>query len=217
MALNRCVNPRRPCAMAAVVSAKLASLCPAEINRPLAASLAMISGRRHLRRERQARSARRAAGTAAIPRWCRAPAGVFESCTPRRARVEEWPLDVNAEHAGQPRVEADCTAAMARPMVSRSSLISVGRKPVVPKRRCAAPMARMESGFGSSLNSTPPPPLTCTSMNPGSKQLPLEIHDDGIASSADPPACGQRFDARARQQQRLPAHDSLTGQKPAVR
>ena len=32
---------------------------------------------------------------------------------------------------------------MARATTSRSSLISVGRKPVVPKRRCARPIAAM--------------------------------------------------------------------------
>ncbi|MOA63243.1 hypothetical protein D3C78_1889030 [compost metagenome] len=65
---------------------------------------------------------------------------------------------------GTPSAMACSTASMARSITDRSSLISVGRKPVVPKRRCAAPMRAMVSIVGASLNRTPPPPLTWVSM-----------------------------------------------------
>lgn len=45
-------------------------------------------------------------------------------------------------------------------------------QPPNSQRRCAAPIAPIESGLGSSLNDTPPPPFTCTSMNPGSRICP---------------------------------------------
>src|SRR5882672_7004697 len=51
---------------------------------------------------------------------------------------------------GTPASMAPRTAAMARVMMSGSVLISVGRKPVVPKRRWARPMARMDSTLGAS-------------------------------------------------------------------
>jgi hypothetical protein len=56
--------------------------------------------------------------------------------------------------------------------MSKSALISVGRKAVVPKRRWAAPMERIDSTLGASLKSTPPPPFTCRSMKPGSSSPP---------------------------------------------
>ncbi len=65
---------------------------------------------------------------------------------------------------------AFCAACMAVRVLSYVSLISVGNRPVVPKRRCAAAMALMPSTVGVSLNSTSPPPFTCTSMNPGASQ-----------------------------------------------
>ncbi len=49
---------------------------------------------------------------------------------------------------GTPRAMASRTASMARATTSRSSLISVGRKPVVPKRRCALAIAAMVSHRG---------------------------------------------------------------------
>src|SRR5213082_2604497 len=61
---------------------------------------------------------------------------------------------------------------MARATTSRSALMRVGRNPVVPKRRWARPMARIVSTVGASLKSTPPPPLTCESMKPGSSSWP---------------------------------------------
>src|SRR5882762_630371 len=60
---------------------------------------------------------------------------------------------------GTPASMALRTAAIARATTSRSALISVGRKPVVPKRRWARPMARMDSTLGASLKSTPPAPV----------------------------------------------------------
>jgi len=61
---------------------------------------------------------------------------------------------------------------MARAMTVKSSLMSVGRKAVVPKRRCAAPIVRMVATLGSSFKSAPPPPLTWQSMNPGTRYAP---------------------------------------------
>jgi hypothetical protein len=52
----------------------------------------------------------------------------------------------------------------ARRMSSAGQVISVGSSPVVPSRRCAAAMCRAASASGVSLNSTPPPPFTCTSI-----------------------------------------------------
>ena len=63
-------------------------------------------------------------------------------------------------------------AAIARAITSASSLISVGSKPVVPKRRCACAIVRIASTLVSLLNSAPPPPLTCASMKPGSNVAP---------------------------------------------
>ncbi len=73
---------------------------------------------------------------------------------------------------GTPSAIAASTAAIASRITSMSSLINVGRKPVVPKRRCASPMRRIVSTVGASLNSTPPPPLTWQSMKPGSSRSP---------------------------------------------
>ena len=53
--------------------------------------------------------------------------------------------------------------------------MSVGRKPVVPKRRCASPIARMASTVGSALKSTPPPPFTWVSMKARQQQLAAEV------------------------------------------
>src|SRR6266853_250687 len=50
---------------------------------------------------------------------------------------------------GTPASMALRTAAIARATTSRSALISVGRKPVVPKRRWARPMARMAATLGA--------------------------------------------------------------------
>ena len=71
-----------------------------------------------------------------------------------RGGIEERPFDVDAEHAGhagRDRARAPLRAPLA--ILAASSLIRVGRKPVVPKRRCAAPIAAIVSTLGSSLNS----------------------------------------------------------------
>ena len=47
-----------------------------------------------------------------------------------------------------PTLISDDLDVVARATTSRSSLIKVGRKPVVPKRRCAAPIALMPSTVG---------------------------------------------------------------------
>ena len=75
---------------------------------------------------------------------------------------------MNAQHAGHALADRGGDRGNAPLDTPRSSLIKVGRKPVVPNFRCAAPMLRMASGVGSSLKNTPPPPLTWVSMNPGS-------------------------------------------------
>jgi len=62
---------------------------------------------------------------------------------------------------------AAVVAASASPIFALVSVISVGRKATVPKRRCAAPIAAIPSADVVSLNSTPPPPFTCQSTKPG--------------------------------------------------
>ena len=62
-------------------------------------------------------------------------------------RVEKGPLEVDAEHAGDAAPSsASRTAAIASAMRSRVSVISVGRRPVVPKRRWASAMRRCRRG-----------------------------------------------------------------------
>ena len=80
---------------------------------------------------------------------------------------------------------ASRTAAIAARIFSGASVISVGNRPVVPKRRCAAAIAATVFGEGSSLNSASPPPLTWTSMKPGASQAPA-----GSRSTGHP--CGRR-------------------------
>ena len=89
-------------------------------------------------------------------------------CAPR----EERALDVDAEHAGHACVDRRPHGRDRAATTSRSSLISVGRKPVVPKRRCARRSRGSRRRVGASLNSTPPPPLTWASMKPGSSSSP---------------------------------------------
>ncbi|KAG0731477.1 hypothetical protein G6F23_015269 [Rhizopus arrhizus] len=74
---------------------------------------------------------------------------------------------------------------MASRITPTSSLISVGSIAVVPKRRCACAMVRSDATSGVLLNSAPPPPLTCTSMKPGSSQPPPRS-----TCSAAWPICG---------------------------
>src|SRR6478672_100159 len=81
---------------------------------------------------------------------------------------------------GTPWAIASRVAVIARCMTAASSLINVGRKPVVPNRRCARPIAAIASTEVSLLNSTPPPPLTWASMKPGTRQSPCR-------SMASPP------------------------------
>ena len=100
----------------------------------------------------------------------------------RRKTVASWaPLRVGLRNGpsrwipstpGTPSSMAAWLAAMAANIVWRSALMSVGRKPVVPNCRCAAPMRRTVSTSGASLKSTPPPPLTCRSINPGASNAP---------------------------------------------
>ena len=86
---------------------------------------------------------------------------------------------MDAEHAGA-ETHRRCDR-LARPAhLLGVSLIRVGSKPVVPKRRCAAAIAAMPSGVGRSLNSTSPPPLTCVSMNPGASHAPGGIARSGM-------------------------------------
>ena len=82
------------------------------------------------------------------------PLGIEERALPDGCRARPARAAASAARA----------ASTASAMCSRVSVISVGRKPVVPKRRCAAPIAAMPSTLRWSLKSTPPPPFTCTSM-----------------------------------------------------
>ena len=126
--------------------------------------------------------------------WRPARAASPDRARPLRADVQERSFDMDAEHARalRPRSAAR-TAAMARATMSRSALISVGRKPVVPKRRCAAPMARMESTLGASLKSTPPPPFTCESMKPGSSSCPPRSYCSALRQRASDAATMSRM------------------------
>jgi hypothetical protein len=53
------------------------------------------------------------------------------------------------------------------------SLSNVGSNAVVPNRRCAATMAAMPAGLGSSLKRTSPPPFTWLSIKPGASHPPF--------------------------------------------
>jgi hypothetical protein len=75
-------------------------------------------------------------------------------------------------------------ASQAARIFSGVSLSSVGSIAVVPNRRCAAAMAAIPRGLGSSLNSTSPPPFTCVSMNPGTNQAPAGKWRWGIAAGS---------------------------------
>ena len=89
-------------------------------------------------------------------------------CARRDVRPSRWmPIT-----PGTPCVMASRIAPMASRITATSSLISVGSIAVVPKRRCACAMVRSVATSGVLLNSAPPPPLTCTSMKPGSSQPP---------------------------------------------
>ena len=50
---------------------------------------------------------------------------------------------------------------------------------VVPNRRCAAQIVRIASTSGASFISTPPPPLTCRSTNPGAS-MPGQVGHRGV-------------------------------------
>ena len=94
-------------------------------------------------------------------------------------RVEERPLDVDAEHAGDARPLAPrAVAAIASAMCSRR----VGDDGRQEAGRAEAPVRRADrrdplDACASSLNSTPPPPFTCTSMKPGASSPPLDGAD----------------------------------------
>ena len=94
------------------------------------------------------------------------------SWMPFRAGFRNGPSRWMPSRPGVPLSMASDTARRPRRTTSSRSLIRVGSKPVVPNRRCARPMAATPSGVGVSLNSTPPPPFTWTSMKPGSRHCP---------------------------------------------
>ena len=115
-----------------------------------------------------------------VSSWTASPSSarsLLGSWMPRRASLRKGPSMWMPSTPGTPRAMASRTASMARATTSRSSLISVGRKPVVPKRRCALAIAAMVSTDGSSLNSSPPPPLTWQSMKPGASSAPPQVDD----------------------------------------
>ena len=64
------------------------------------------------------------------------------------------------------------------------SVMSVGSSAVVPNCAWAAQMVRMASTDGSLLNSTPPPPLTCRSMKPGTSRPPSRFTRSALAGTA---------------------------------
>ena len=101
------------------------------------------------------------------------PRSFAGSCTPLRATFRNGPSMWMPSTPGTRASIAARTASSARATMCRSSLMSVGRNPVVPKRRCAWPISRMASTVGSALKSTPPPPFTWVSRKPGISRWPL--------------------------------------------
>ena len=64
---------------------------------------------------------------------------------------------------------------------------------MVPSAACAAQIAAIPATSGRSFSSTPPPPFTCRSMNPGASTPPPSAHPLAAGASAsrhdprDPP------------------------------
>ena len=88
------------------------------------------------------------------------------------ADVDERPLHMNAEDAGRARCASPAATSAAASFCRRvgddgrqQRSRAVARD--APRRWRATP-----SGVGASLNSTPPPPLTCQSIRPGASTPP---------------------------------------------
>ena len=112
---------------------------------------------------------------------CGAQSSAASASSGRRINAGSWtpglPGDRNGPSKWMPSTPgltgaARRTASSAARIFAGVSVISVGSSAVVPNFRCPATIAAMPSGVGSSLNRTSPPPLTCTSMNPGASHAP---------------------------------------------
>ena len=109
------------------------------------------------------------------------------SCTPGLPGDRNGPSKWMPSTPGLAGADARTASSAAR-ILAGVSVISVGSSAVVPNFRCAATMAAMPSGVGSSLNRTSPPPLTCTSMNPGASHAPSGSVRVGIPAGTSPRA-----------------------------
>ena len=166
MALNKCVKQLAPAANAARVCCAVASVWPSETIAPVAASsdicanvvasgasviiTTMPACRRCLTMPIVASSIGRTSSAAWVPRRSSAICGP-SICRPKIPRA---PLQASA-----------AVATCAK--ISGRSVITVGKMPTVPNRRCAAAIASIASGVGVVFSKTPPPPFTCKSRNPG--------------------------------------------------
>ena len=126
---------------------------------------------------------------------------------------EKRPLEMKTEHRGLACASLPARRRSPPCVFSGRSVISVGSRPVVPNRRCAAAIAAIDSAVGASLNSTSPPPLTWRSTKPGASQAPsgsaMQRHADGrpggrSARSARPRPRRRRGDAASRRRRRSP-------------
>ena len=106
------------------------------------------------------------------------------ACTPGRAGLMNGPSRCTPRIPLPGAARTSRTALAAASITPGASVIRVGSIPVVPPARCAPAIVRSVSAEGASLNSTPPPPLTWTSMNPGARIAPA---GSGHASAAARP------------------------------
>ena len=150
----------------------------------------MVSGVRHLGRERHERAADAERGEQLhAARVEVAELGRIVGALAQR--VDERALDVHADHAGHARLDGRAHRARSRAAITeRSSLMSVGRNPVVPKRRCAAPMARIASTLGIVVEEHAAAAVHLAVDEPGRRQAPsqvaaLGLHDARIVLGHD--------------------------------
>ena len=97
-------------------------------------------------------------------------------------------------------------------MSSGASVTSVGISPVVPNGRKASAIFSTPSGDGSSLNSAPPPPLTCTSMKPGASRPPPRSRVSAATRALG--VRNDRRDARAVDDERVVVEKALAIEQP---
>ena len=166
MALNKWVKHVAPAANAARVCSAVASVWPSETIAPVVASSEICAGV-------VASGASVIITTSPACRRCLTMAIVassigrtkFAAWVPRRATAICGPSMCKPNIPPFPLLSKAAVAACAN--TSARSVITVGKIPTVPKRRCAAAIVCIETAVGVSFNKTPPPPFTCKSKNPG--------------------------------------------------